>query len=278
MSKTILLAIALFAVVFVAPARAQEEVGAVAAVQGTAEALHPGTSAWAALTAGAPILLGDQLRTGAASKLKVLFRDDSVMTLAPNSQLTVNEQVVPTAGGASRFTLTVGTVRAVVTEQYGKAGARFEVETPTAVAGVRGTSFIAQYDISAEETTVVGLEDVTNVRSKLDGTGGRAVDLKPGEVTRVKRGAYPLRPQLMPEDQLRGLTSATEVKGTAAPAGPAPGPGARGGGRSSGATPGGPGGLTPEGRAIDQPIETLRNLETESPRPPPPPPPPPPRR
>jgi hypothetical protein len=277
MSKTLLLAAALVAVVFAVPARAQEEVGAVAAVQGTAEALHPGTSAWAALTAGAPILLGDQLRTGAASKLKILFRDDSVMTLAPNSQLTVNEQVVPTAGGASRFTLTVGTVRAIVAEQYGKAGARFEVETPTAVAGVRGTSFIAQYDIGAEETTIVGLEDVTNVRSKLDSTGGRSVDLRPGQFTRVKRGAYPLRPQLMPDDVLRGMTSATEAKGSSAP--PAS-PGARGADRSSGATPGGPsGGLSPAGRASDQPIETLRQLETDtSPRPPPPPPPPPPRR
>jgi hypothetical protein len=277
MSKTLLLAAALVAAVLTAPAGAQEEVGAVAAVQGTAEALHPGTAAWAALAAGGQILLGDQLRTGAASKLKILFRDDSVLTLAPNSQLTVNEQIVPTAGGASRFTLTVGTVRAVVTEQYGKAGARFEVETPTAVAGVRGTSFIAAYDASAEETTVVGLEDVTNVRSKVDSSGGRAVDLKPGEVTRVKRGAYPLRPQLMPDDQLRGLTSATDVKGGGAAA-PAPGP--SGGARPGGATPGGSsGGLNPESKGADQPIETLRKLGTGTDRrPPPPPPPPPPRR
>jgi len=276
MSKTLVVAAALLAVAVGAPAAAQEEVGAVAAVVGTAEALHPGATGWAALAAGAPVLLGDQLRTGAASKLKVLFRDDSVLTLAPNAQLTVNEQVVPTAGGASRFSLTVGTVRAVVSEQYGRAGARFEVETPTAVAGVRGTSFIAQYDASLEETTVVGLEDVTNVRSKVDATGRRAVDLKPGEVTRVRRGAYPLRPQLLPEDQLRSLTAATEAAG-GAPASELFGPRARD--RSAGATPGGVRGINPEGRAIDQPIEKLRQIEPEGGRrPPPPPPPPPPRR
>src|SRR5438034_11701446 len=76
-----------------AAAEAQEQVGSVAALEGRAEALHPGQAAWTAVAAHDAVLLGDQLRTLADSKLKLAFRDDSALTLAASSQLTVDEQV-----------------------------------------------------------------------------------------------------------------------------------------------------------------------------------------
>src|SRR5581483_4920221 len=56
-------------------ARAADQVGTVAALEGSAEASHPGEAAWTPLAPGAAILLGDELRTAADGKLKVLFRD-----------------------------------------------------------------------------------------------------------------------------------------------------------------------------------------------------------
>lgn len=207
-----------------AAARADEPVGRVAALDGGAEAQHTATAAWAPLAAGDGILLGDRLRTLADGRLKVLLHDDSVLTLGASSELTVDEQAVGAEAPASRFGLSVGTLRAVVTERYGKPGARFEVETPTAIAGVRGTSFIATYDTAAEQTVVVGLVDTTFVRSRVDPETAREVRLGPGETTTVRRGSYPLRPSSMPEDVLRGLGAATTVSsGGAAPlAAPAP--------------------------------------------------------
>ena len=148
--------------------RADEPVGHVAAIEGGAEALHSGTTAWAPLAAGDGILLGDRLRTLADGRMKLLLRDDSVLTLGASSELTIDEQVVGTQAPASRFGLAVGTLRAVVTERYGTPGARFEVETPTAIAGVRGTGFIASYDAAKEQTVVVGLFDTTFVRSRVE--------------------------------------------------------------------------------------------------------------
>ena len=192
-----------------AAARADEPVGHVAALEGGAETQHSGATAWTPLAAGDGVLLGDRLRTLADGRLKLHLRDDSVLTLGVSSELTVDEQTVGTQAPASRFGLAVGTLRAVVTERYGAPGARFEVETPTAIAGVRGTGFIASYDAAKEQTVIVGLFDTTFVRSRVETDKGHEVTLGPGEATTVRRGSYPLRPSPMPDDVLQGLGAAT---------------------------------------------------------------------
>jgi FecR-like protein len=240
-------------------AHGQERVGTVTGIEGQAEVLHSGAGTWSLLREGDPVALGDQLRTRQDSKLRVTLREDSVLTLAPASQLTITEQVVAPAA-VSRFQLLLGTIKAAVTERYSEPNARFEVATPTAIAGVRGTSFLASYDPSQEETLVVGLLDVTRVRALVDTQGTAVVDLGPGLATRVRRGSRPLTPALLPEDQLRSLESATELGGRAG----------RGANRLDARRPQRPGerAVSTEEQAVDQPLLTPGN-----PKPPPPPPP-----
>src|SRR5262245_57602594 len=241
-------------------ARAQERVGAVAEVEGQAEVLHAGASAWTPLAAGDPVLLGDQLRTRPDAKVRITLREDSVLTLAPGSQLEVTEQVVAPAA-VSRFQLLLGTIKAAVTERYSEPNARFEVETPTAIAGVRGTSFLASYDTSKDESLVVGLTSVTRVRALVDTHGNAEVDLGPGMATRVHRGSRPLAPAPIPQNQLRPLLDATELGRQA---------GGRGANRLDARRPVRPGerATSTEEKAVDQPL-----LSPQSPKPPPPPPP-----
>jgi hypothetical protein len=221
--------------------------------------MHSGASTWSPLQEGDPVALGDQLRTRQDSKMLVTLRENSVLTLAPASQLTITEQVVAPAA-ASRFQLLLGTIKAAVTERYSEPNARFEVATPTAIAGVRGTSFLASYDPSQEETLVVGLLDVTRVRSVVDPQGTAEVNLGPGFATRVRRGSRPLAPALIPEEQLRSLQKATALGGRAG----------RGANRLDARRPQRPGerAMSTEEQAVDQPLLTPGN-----PKPPPPPPP-----
>jgi FecR-like protein len=210
------------------------------------------------------------VRTLADGKVKLLFRDESVLTLGPASTLTVDEQTAG-AAPASRFSV-LGSLRAVVTERYAKPGARFEVETPTAIAGVRGTGFITRYDASADETTVVGVFDTTLVRAKGDASGAHEVRLGPGEATTVGRGSYPLGPTHVPDDVLRDLSAATTLTG------------------ATGAPGGGAGEIEPSAKRprenaaapqqiIDQPVGLLnRGARPGGPIAPPPPPAPPPSR
>src|SRR6185503_9892797 len=177
--QTIVMFLIGVALLLAAPGANAEEVGAVAEMEGQAEILRIGTAAWTPLKPGDAVQLGDQVRTAAAT---------------------------------SHFSLLVGAIRAVVTDRYGATGARFEVETPTAVAGVRGTGFITSYDETREETTVLGLFDTTGVRSKIDPNGQREVRVGPGQMTTVRRGAFPVRPSATPEGTLRSFSGSTEVR------------------------------------------------------------------
>src|SRR5262245_7384427 len=98
-----------------AVASADDPVGHVAALEGGAEAQHAGGSACPPLAAGDGVLLGDHVRTLADGRVKLLLRDDSVLTLGVSSELTLDEQTVGAQAPASRFGLAVGTIRAVVT-------------------------------------------------------------------------------------------------------------------------------------------------------------------
>jgi hypothetical protein len=248
-------------------ATAADPTGSVTAVEGQAETMRAGGAEWTPLATGAPVFVGDQLRTSPDGKVKLLFNDESVLTLGPGSNLTITEQVAGAAAPVSRFGLLLGTVRAVVTERYQAPGARFELETPTAVAGVHGTGFIATYDGAADESVFVGLFDTTIVRSRAERDAAHRVRLGPGQITRVGRGRLPVAPSRAPEAVLRGLNGATTIVprlgGQAQKSAPGKqGPGA--GGRRAGDTT-----VAPES-TVDQPVELLKGGKR---RPPPPPPP-----
>lgn len=179
-----------------------EDVGTVAAARGQAEIGRSGAFSPAAV--GAVVQLGDVLRTGADSQLRVVFRDDSVIDLTQNASLTVDTQVYDP--GSSRFStllrLAAGKARAIVSKAYGASGASYEIQTPTAVAGVRGTEFLIEYDASRDATDVVGIDGRIMVRSlaqRLDDT----VYITASEGTTVVRGMAPTKPERVDPEYLR---------------------------------------------------------------------------
>src|SRR5262249_40405383 len=151
-------------------------------------------------------------------------------------------------------------------ERYGEPGARFETETPTAVAGVHGTGFVARYDPKAEESVFVGLFHVTCVRASGDPGAKHEVCIGPGQMTRVPRDALPTPRARAPGALREELAPAPPV---GPPGGPIPGAAPA---VTSGATPGPAprdGLATPPQSRVDQPIPVI---EKESKPPPPPPP------
>jgi hypothetical protein len=258
-----------------AAAQAPAPAGTIAAVQGRAEAQPGGQATWRALATGNDVFVGERLRTGEASRLKVLMRDDSVLTLGPKSELVIEQLAVRDGGGTSRLGAAVGAVRAVVTDRYGTPGSSFEMKTPTAVAGVRGTGFVALIDDDGKRTRVIGLYDVTWVRSVTDTTGRGEVRVGPGQITEVIAGGLPTKPRDLSASQRDALVSSTVVP-PSAPEGGAPGgagvPTEGSGDVGDPATPGPPGGpvFQRPDAVIDQPLDQLRQQKE--------PPPPPPRR
>jgi ferric-dicitrate binding protein FerR (iron transport regulator) len=184
-----------------APAAAQE-VGTVAGASGAAAIGRGGAFAPAAV--GAPVQLGDTLRTG-EGQLRVVFQDDSVIDLAENSTLVVDTQVFDPASGryASLLRLVAGKARALVNQVYGTTpGASYEIETPTAVAGVRGTSFLILYDPARDATDVIGIQGRIQVRSLAERLHD-TLYITAAEGTTVERGRAPSAPEPIDANYLR---------------------------------------------------------------------------
>ena len=75
----------IFLLVLALPASA-EEVGTVAAVDGTAEIGRQGI--WTPAENGVAVAVGDELRTGNPGHVRVVFQDDTLLTLSADSHVT----------------------------------------------------------------------------------------------------------------------------------------------------------------------------------------------
>lgn len=89
------------------------------------------------------ILLNDTVSTLEASRAKMLFTDDSVLSIGERSKVVIKEYLYSRdKGGKSIFNLIDGKMKSVV----GKTS--FEIHTPTAVAAARGTIILTKSGVS----------------------------------------------------------------------------------------------------------------------------------
>ncbi len=134
------LALSLFAANF---ARAAEAVGEVTEVTGTVEVIRTSGSAKEKAKYKLPIYAGDEVATGGDGRVKIHLTDDSVLALSPGTRMRVDSHVVKTQEQARTSTISLlkGTVLTLVGKVFSGSGSNYEVKTPTAVAGVRGTYF-----------------------------------------------------------------------------------------------------------------------------------------
>ena len=122
------------------------------------------------------ILMQDTVSTMKASKAKMLFNDDSILTLGESSKVVIKEYVYNKGkGGTSVFNLLEGKMRSVV----GKT--KFQIHTPTAVAAARGTVILSEVGVlsGTQFATFICLEGEVEIVSADPGIEGKRF-LKPG--------------------------------------------------------------------------------------------------
>lgn len=174
MKKILRIGIAVALLALPRPALASEDIGAIVALRGSAVIQREAKSLEAKLRDG--IRLMDTIETREKTRAKMLFVDDSVLTLGENSKAVIKEFVyAKDKKGRSIFNLIDGKMRSVV----GKAG--FEVHTPTAVAAARGTviDFVTGMLAGVYFTTIECLEGEVDIRSTDPSISGKVV-LTPG--------------------------------------------------------------------------------------------------
>ncbi|MEN6638161.1 MAG: FecR domain-containing protein [Smithella sp.] len=102
-----------------------------------------------------PIDAKDIIATGNKSSATMVFVDDSTIALSQNSRMEVKDFAVKGKTRKGIFSMSIGKLVANVTKFIGGSNA-FEVHSPTAVCGVRGTGFeFIVAGVGAQLTTTV---------------------------------------------------------------------------------------------------------------------------
>jgi hypothetical protein len=121
-----------------------EAIGYVKTVSGDAWVGSAGQRAKA--QPGTAIMLGSQLKTAANGSLGVTFKDNTMMSFGPDTELTVDEYLYAPAQGQLKLGTSLGKgslnyVSGVIAKLKPEA---VSVKTPAGIVGVRGTQFLVK--------------------------------------------------------------------------------------------------------------------------------------
>jgi hypothetical protein len=182
-------------------AYAQQEAGTMVAVEGEVTVVRAGAAI--AASPGTAVRAGDHVRTGETGRARISFLDHSTLSVAESSTIVIDEHVFRPDEGAVRSVINLlgGKVRALVSDYYGDPQASYEIETPTAVSGVRGTDFIVRFASASHLTEIVGLSGRVAVNSVLD-RSEHGVVVGAREISTVARGGFPSQPRTLTSAEL----------------------------------------------------------------------------
>ncbi len=126
------------------PAAAATPIGAVEQAQGQAWIIHQGTNLAYTAARDQPLFSGDTLITDTRAELRCRLDDKSVFTMAGHSKLVLDKSVYDPSQDRreSVLQLLFGRVRFMVNHLRGSYANDYQVHTPTAICGVRGSDFV----------------------------------------------------------------------------------------------------------------------------------------
>ena len=172
-------------------------------VQGKVLISRPGEPTGLVARPGLPLYKNDRIMTRPKARLKILLADKSIISIAGDTVLVLSDPVLGSGKGSSRISLLWGKIKCFVNDLTDNRQRRaFEVNTRTAVIGVRGTVFLV-WIVERDLVGICAVDKEVSVTS-VD-FPGQALVLKPRGFTRVEKGRPPDPPKPVTEDLLDRL-------------------------------------------------------------------------
>ena len=142
-------------------------------VKGKFSASMPGSNETRELKKDSNIYMNDTLITDATSEAEIVYSDNSVMTFRPNTQLYINEyNYAPKTAAASKksvgkyvMDLITGGFRTITGWVAKDNPGDYQINTPVATIGVRGTEFSVVYQ-TGKDLYVKRYKGIPCVRNK----------------------------------------------------------------------------------------------------------------
>jgi hypothetical protein len=140
----IALVIAALAVTLTVPAAAADDVGLFKVAKGTVHIER--AKQRVPVSVGTIVQEGDVVITGADGSAGITFKDDSLLSVGPDSVLAIDRFAFDTTTHAGAFdtSLRQGTMAAVSGKIAKQSADAMRVRTPTTILGVRGTEFLVR--------------------------------------------------------------------------------------------------------------------------------------
>lgn len=201
-------------------------IAALRTVSGAVDIMRNGALPAIAAKNGDQLSAGDLLRTKTNAFAEVVYHDGTILKVAPRSRIDIGEHFSGNNPNGSEVKLARGKVQAIVelSKAPGGSGAKkFEVRTPNAIAGVRGTSFIVSHQ-QGVTGILVHSGSVYSLNPRLP---SQIVNLSPGTVTTISGNTPPSPPRPAQGNEVQrmeqGLTppSGSGASSTAPPVSPA---------------------------------------------------------
>jgi hypothetical protein len=171
----ILLAVAmLFASAQTFAGAEKKKVGIVVAVNGKATCIAPDGKS-RKLKVKSPIFIGDQVKTKSKSKLQIMFKDTTTISIGQKAKMVIDDFVFKPGDPRSKCetSITSGAFKILGGAISKMAPDQIKVKTPTATIGIRGTLGIGT--ASKESTTAIYMGGVgISVMSRRSGPNGPA--------------------------------------------------------------------------------------------------------
>lgn len=139
---------------------AADDVGSVTKLRGQARVARGGGNVM--LAEGTAIQSGDAVVTGPDARLKLQFKDGSVITLGENSKLNIDRAKFEGSKRDIAATLLDGVVRAAVAKAG--EGSNFQISSSLVTSAARGTEWIMS--IKDHTTSLLVLEGTVNAKGK----------------------------------------------------------------------------------------------------------------
>ncbi len=201
----------LFTFVLISVARSApkiETIATISGVQGEVQ-VQKGGGAWAPVKDGALVKSGDTVKTGAQSSCVIKWGQGNVIKLTAFSQMRLDKLEKNLAAGAENSSLNMWSGKMYAqAKKLNNASSSFEVKTPTAIAGVRGTKL--GVGVGADDsTTVECLEGSVSVR----GVSGGEVLLSQKQKTEVIKNQQPQSPAPMAQEDTQGFQELDDAAG-----------------------------------------------------------------
>lgn len=194
-------------IIFMAGAQAQSVHGVLRVVKGDVQVKSSKGEVTKARI-GAKVFPKDIVITGKEARAKIVMVDNNEINISPESQIEIQNYEYDPAGGKKDVLLNViyGKVRSKVEQKYDGKTTKFQIKTPSAVAGVRGTDFMMGFNQSNRTSQVVTFEG--KVEFGMPGPGGtisNPVFVSPGMTAAINPGSPPSAPQPMPKEELKKM-------------------------------------------------------------------------